>query len=142
MDPKAKEYCYLGPARNRPSESKHVLVRTVKKVIITRNFTWALIPLSRPPTARYTPSVEVEACDRGSDQKASSFRGVTESGGGKYVSIGEGDEMVMTKADDTERENNTLVSERAVPTSSRAGSRVHKGVYLSKRPRAFRRGSC
>ena len=59
MDPKARECFYLGPARNHPSESKRVLVRT-GKVIITRNVTWAHVPLSRPPTVRSTPLVEGE----------------------------------------------------------------------------------
>ena len=49
MDPKARECFYLGPARNHPSERKRVLVRT-GKVIITRNVTWAHVPLSRPLT--------------------------------------------------------------------------------------------
>ena len=59
MDPKAKECLYLGPVRNHPSESKRVLVRTIK-VIITIKVTWAHVPFSRPPTARSTPSVEGE----------------------------------------------------------------------------------
>ena len=44
MDPKARECFYLGPARNHPSESKRVLVRT-GKMIITRNFTWPMWPM-------------------------------------------------------------------------------------------------
>ena len=38
MDPKAREYLYLGPARNHPRESKRVFVHT-GKVIITINVT-------------------------------------------------------------------------------------------------------
>ena len=66
-------------------------------MIITRNVTWAYVPLSRPPTARSTPSVEGEGCDRGS------FGGVTESGGDESESSGEGVEIVTSGADDTER---------------------------------------
>ena len=60
IDPKARECFYLGPARNHPSESKRVLVRT-EKMVITRNDTWAHVPLSRPPTVRSTPLVEGKA---------------------------------------------------------------------------------
>ena len=44
MDPKARECFYLGSTRDHPSESKRVLVRTGKKVIITRNVTWPTYP--------------------------------------------------------------------------------------------------
>ena len=38
--------------------------------------------------------------------------------------------MVMSEADDTEKGNTPLVSRRTVPTTSRAGSSVHSGVYF------------
>ena len=57
MDPKARECFYLGPARNHPNESKRVLVHT-RKVIVTRNVTWAHVPPSL--TAVSEPSVEGE----------------------------------------------------------------------------------
>ena len=76
MDPKARGCFYLGPARNHPSESKRVLVRT-GRVIITGNVTWANVPLSRPPTVRSTPLVEGEGCDHGKNREASSFGGET-----------------------------------------------------------------
>ncbi|CAM9569949.1 unnamed protein product [Ascophyllum nodosum] len=104
IDPKARECFYLGPARNHLNESKRVLVRT-EKVIITINITWAHAPLSRPPTARSTPSVEGEGCDRGMNREVSSFDGHTESGDDESESRGEGVEMVTSEADDTEREN-------------------------------------
>ena len=79
MDPKARESFYLSPARKYPREGKRVLVRT-GKLIMTRNVTRAHLPLSRPPTARSTPLVEGEGCDRRRNREASSFGGVTESG--------------------------------------------------------------
>ena len=124
MDPKARECFYLGPARNHPSESKRVLVRT-GKVIITRNVIWAHVPLSRPPTVRSTPLVEGEGCDHGKNREASSFGGETELGGAEYESSGEGVEMVTSEADDTEIESTPLVSGRAGSATSRAGSSVH-----------------
>ena len=71
----------LGPARNHPSESKCVLVQT-GKVIITRNVTWAHVPLSRPPTARPTPSrwkgraVTMEGTEKQARSAVSLNRGV------------------------------------------------------------------
>ena len=124
MDPKARECFYLGPARNHPSESKRVLVRT-GKVIITRNVIWAHVPLSRPPTVRSTPLVEGEGCDHGKNREASSFGGETELGGAEYESSGEGVEMVTSEADDAEIESTPLVSGRAGSATSRAGSSVH-----------------
>ena len=124
MDPKARECFYLGPARNYPSKSKRVLVRT-GKVIITRNVTWVHVPLSRHPTVRSTPLVEGEGCDHGRDREASSFVGKTELGDAESESSGEGVEMVTSEADDTEVESTPLVSERAVSTTSRAGSSSH-----------------
>ena len=43
IDPKARGCFYLSPARNHPSESKRVLVHS-RKVIVTRNVTWAHVP--------------------------------------------------------------------------------------------------
>ena len=143
MDLKARECFYLSPVRNHPSESKRVLVRT-GKVIITRNVTWAHIPLSHSPTARSTPSVEGEDCDRERNREASSFGGDTESEDDESVSSGEGVEMVTPEADDTEREITPLVSGRAVSTTARAGSSVHSEIYFDPKIRGplLRRGSC
>ena len=124
MDPKAKECFYLGPARNHPSESKRVLVRT-GKVIITRNVTWAHVPLSRPLAVRLTPLVKGKGCGHGKNREASSFGGETELGDAKSESSGEGVEMVTSEVDDTEVESAPFVSGRAISTTSRAGSSVH-----------------
>ena len=124
MDSKAREFFYLGPARNLPSESKRVLVRT-EKVIITRNVTWAHAPLSRPPTVRSTPLVEGEGCDHGRDREASSFGGETELADAESKSSFKRVEMVTSEADDTEAESTPPVSGRAVSTTSRIGSSVH-----------------
>ena len=132
MDPKAGECFYLGPARNHPSESKRVLVRT-GKVITTKNVTWVHVPLSCPPTVRSTLSVEGEGCDHGMNRKASSLGGDTESGDDESESSGEGVEMVTSEADDTEVDNTPLVSGRAVSTTSRAGNSVHSGFLLTRR---------
>ena len=134
MDPKARECFYLGPARNHPGESKRVLVRT-EKVIITRNVTWAHVPLSRPPTVISTPLMEGEGCDHGKNLEARSFDGDTESRDDESESSGEGVEMVTSEADDTEVENTPLVSGRAVSTTSRTGSSVHSGVSLDPKGR-------
>ena len=124
MDPKARERFYLGPARNHPSEGKRVLVRT-GKVIITRNFTWVHVPISRPPTVKPAPLVEGEGCDHGKSRETSSFGGETVLGDAESESSGEEVEMVTSEADDTEVESTPLVSGRAVSTTSRAGSGVH-----------------
>ena len=124
MYPKARERFYLGPARNHPSESKRVLVRT-GKIIIARNITWAHVPLSRPLTVKSTPLVEGKGCDHGENREASSFGGETELGDAESESSGEGVEMVTSEADDTEVESTPFVSGRAISTTSRAGSSVH-----------------
>ena len=103
-DPKARKCFYLGPARNHSSESKRVLVRT-GKVIITRNVTWAHVPLSRSPTVRSTPLVGGEGCDHGKNREGSSFGGEIQLGDDESELSGEGVEMVTSKADDTEEEN-------------------------------------
>ena len=141
MDPKARECFYLGPARNRPSESKRVLVGT-EKVIITRSVTWAHVPLSRPPSARSTPSVEWEGCDHRMNREASSFGGDTESGDDESELSGEGVEMVTSEVDDTERDNTPLVSDRVVSSTSRAGSSVHSVFFLPEGQSVLRRRSC
>ena len=104
-------------------------------MIITRNVTWAHVPLSRPPTAMSTPSVEGEGCGHGRNQEASSFGGDTESGDGEFESSGEGVEMVTSETDDTERENIPPVPGRAVSTISRAGSSVHSGLCFDPKGR-------
>ena len=124
MDPKARECFYLGPARNHPSESKRVLVRT-GKVIIIRNVTWVHVPLSRPLTVRSTPLVEGKGCDHGKNREASSFSGETKLGDAESESSDEGVEMVTSEADDTEVESTPFVSGRAISTTLRAGSSVH-----------------
>ena len=122
MDPKARKCFYLGPARNHPSESKRVLVR-IAKVIITRNVTWTHVPLSRPLTVK--PLVEGEGCDHGQNREVSSLGSETELGDAESESSGEEVEMVTSEADNTEVDSTPLVSERAVSTTSRAGSNVH-----------------
>ena len=77
-------------------------------MIITRNVTWAHVPLSPPPTARSPLSVEGEGCDCGRNREASSFGGVTESGDDESESSDNGVEMVTSGADDTEKENTRL----------------------------------
>ena len=41
--------------------------------------------------------------------------------------------MMTSEGDKTESENSPLVSERAVSTTSRAGSSVHSGVYFDSK---------
>ena len=94
-------------------------------MIITRNVTWAHVPLSRSPTVRSTPLVKGEGCDLGKNREVGSFGGETELGEAESESSGEGVEMVTSEADDTEVESSPLVSGRAVSTTSRAGSSVH-----------------
>ena len=134
MDPKVTECFYLGPARNHPSESKRMLVRT-GKVIIARNVTWAHVPLSRPPTTRFTSSVEGEGYDHEMNREASSFGSDTESGDDESESSGDEVEMVTSEADNTGRENTALVSGRAVSTALRAGSSVLSGVSFDPKDR-------
>ena len=123
-----------GLARNHPSESKRVLVRT-GKVIIKRNVTWAHVPLSRPPIVRSTPSVGGEGCDFGMNRETSSFGDDTESGNDESDSSGEEVEMVTSEADDTDVENTPLVFGRAVSTTSRAGSSVHSVFFFYSKGR-------
>ena len=63
MDPKARECFYLSPARNHSSESKRVLVHSRKKVIVTRNVTWARVPSVRPVSVQPKPSVDGRAME-------------------------------------------------------------------------------
>ena len=124
MDLKAREYFYLGPARNHPQESKRVFVLT-GKVIITRNVTWAHVRSGRSLITRSKPLVETKSCDHGKNREASSFGGETESGDAESESSGEEIEMVTSEADDTEVESTPFVSGRVISTTSRAGSSVH-----------------
>ena len=78
MDPKARECFYLSPARNHPSESKRVLVHS-RKVIVTRNVTWAHVAPVRPMTAQSKPSAEGEGDDWVEDREASSVDDGVES---------------------------------------------------------------
>ena len=128
MDPEVTGCFYLGPARNHPSESKRVLVRT-GKIVITRNVTWAHVPLSRPPTARSMPSVEGEGFDRGRNREASSFGGVTESGDDESESSGEGVEMVTSEADDTEREHPARFEEGCINYFARRKQRTQRDFF-------------
>ena len=130
MDANARECFYLGPTRNHPSESKRVLVRT-GKVIITRNVTWSHVLLSRPPTARSTPSVEGEGCDCGRNREASSFGGVTEPGDDESESSGEGVEMVTSEADHTERsrEHPARFREGCISYFARRKQRTQRGFF-------------
>ena len=94
-------------------------------MIITRNVTWAHVPLSCPLTVRSTSLVEWKGCDHGKNREASSFGGKTEVGDAESEPSGEGVKMVTSEADDTEVESTPFVSGRAVSTTSRAGSSVH-----------------
>ena len=94
-------------------------------MIITKNVTWARVPLSCPPTARSTPSVKVEGRDPGRNREISSFGGDTKLGDDESESSGREVEMVTSKADDTETENTALVQGRSVLSTSRAGSSVY-----------------
>ena len=94
-------------------------------MIITRNVTWAHVPLSRPLTIRSTPLVEGKGFDHGNNREASSFGGETELVDAECESSGEGFEMVTSETDDTEVESTSFVSGRAISTTSRAGSSVH-----------------
>ena len=73
MDPKARECLYLSPARNHPSESKRVLVHSRKKVIVTRNVTWAHVPSVRPVSVQPKPSVDGRAMEDEIESVASSI---------------------------------------------------------------------
>ena len=74
MDPKARECFYLSPARNHPSESKRVLVRS-RNVIVPRNVTWAHVPSVQPVSVRPKPSAGGEHDDWLRDRDASSVDG-------------------------------------------------------------------
>ena len=74
MDPKARDYFYLSPARNHPSESMRVLVNS-RNVIVTRNVTWDHVPSVRPATVQSKPSVDGEHYDWLRDREASSVDG-------------------------------------------------------------------
>ena len=94
-------------------------------MIITKNVTWAHVPLSRPLTVRSTSLVEANGYDHGKNQEASSFGGKTELGDAESESSGEGVEMMTSEADDTEIESTPFVSGRAISTTLRAESSVH-----------------
>ena len=79
--------------------------------------------------------MEGEGCDHGKKREASSFGGDTESRDDESESSGEGVETVTFEADDTEVESTSLVSGRAVSTTSRARSSVHSGVYFDPKDR-------
>ena len=74
MDPKARECFYLSPVRNHPSESKRVLVHS-RKVIVTRNVTWAHVPSVRLASVQPKPSVEGEHYDWLRNREESSVDG-------------------------------------------------------------------
>ena len=66
MDPKARGCFYLGPTKNRPTESKRVLFNS-GKLIATRDVTWA------HHTTQSKPSEEGEADNGAEDRGVSSF---------------------------------------------------------------------
>ena len=72
--------------------------------MITRNVTWAYVPLFRPPTVTSTPLVEGGGFDHGKNREGSSFSGDTGSGNDESESSGKGIDMVTSEADDTEVE--------------------------------------
>ena len=74
IDPKTRECFYLSPARNHPSESKRVLVYS-RKVVVTRNITWAHVLSVRPVSVQPKPSVEGEHYDWLWNREASSVDG-------------------------------------------------------------------
>ena len=123
MDSKARKCFYLGPGRNPPTESKHVLVRT-GNVFITKNVTWAQVPFSRPPTARSTLSVEGEGCERRRNQEVSSFGDDSESGDDESETSGEGVEIMTSEADDTGREYPVRFGEGCINYSARQKQRT------------------
>ena len=92
-------------------------------MIVTKRVTWANVPVSRPLSARSTPSMEGEGFDRGRSLEASLFGGDTESGDGESDSIkwrGGRDGDVRGRR----------YRKRAVSTTSRAGSSVHSGCFF------------
>ena len=82
MDPKARECFYPSPTRNHPSESKRVLVHS-RKVIVTRNVTWAHVPSVRPVSVQPKPSVDGRAMEDEIESVVSSISG--DSSGGKQT---------------------------------------------------------
>ena len=83
---------YQSPVRNYPRENKCVLLRAGK--VVTTIKVWAHVPLSRTPTATYTPSVEGEGCDRERDGEASSVSSVIQSANKELETCGQGVEMM------------------------------------------------
>ena len=77
--------------------------------------------------------MEREDCNRGRNREASSFGGGTESRDDESESSGEGVEMMSSEPDDTERENTSLLSGRAISTTSSTGTSVHSGVFFTRR---------
>ena len=69
--------------------------------------------------------MEEKSCDHGKNREASSFGCETELGDVESESSGVGVEMMTSEADDTEVENTPFILERAISTTSRAGSSVH-----------------
>ena len=134
MYSKARECFYLGPARNHLGESKRMLVRTVK-VITTRKHSWALVSISCPPTATSMPPVEGKGCEHGRSREASSIGSGTVSGGNESASSSEGVRLVTSEADYTERENTSILLERAASATSSTGSSVHSAVSFQPKGR-------
>ena len=115
MDPKARECFYLGPARNHSNESKRVLVHT-RKVIVTRNVTWAHAPPSL--TARSKPSVEGEGNKRGRDRETSS------EGSSDIAPEDEEVESVTSSSDaETSKDEQAEAMPRASSTKGKSGTK-------------------
>ena len=74
MDPKVRECFYLSSSINHPCESKRVLVHS-RKVIVTRNVTWAHVPSVRPVSVQPKPSMKGEHHDWLRDREESSIDG-------------------------------------------------------------------
>ena len=70
MDPKARECCNLGSARNHPRVSKSLFVHT-GKVLVARNDVWLYVRSGRSSTAHFKPSVGGEGNESGQDRDAS-----------------------------------------------------------------------
>ena len=98
MDPKAREYFYLGPARNHPRESKRVFVHTAK-VIMTRNVTWVHVRSGRSLITRSKPSVAGEGNESGQDQEASAANSESASEDRESVSEGTGGVIETSEAE-------------------------------------------
>ena len=131
---KARECFYLGPARNHLGESKRMLVRTVKVITTKKIFLGSCIHFISPTRNVYAP-VEGKGCEHGRSREASSIGSGTESGGNESASSSEGVRLVTSEADDTERENTSILLRRAASATSSTGSSLHSAVSFQPKGR-------